>query len=189
MKTTKSELRKIYKQKRKELSGLQIEEKSIAIANQSLKLPVWDKTYFHLFLTIKAQKEVDTELLLHVLQGKDKQIVISKSDFKTFQLNHFLLTDSTPLIVNKFGIPEPKDGLEVKVDMIDVVFVPLLAFDRKGHRIGYGQGFYDRFLKQCKTTVVKVGLSFFEVLDQNLEIENHDIALDYVITPNSVYNF
>ncbi len=186
---TKEDIRTIYKQKRQKLNDLQIEEKSIAIANQCLNLPIWDKTYFHLFLSIKHQKEVDTDLLLHVLQGKDKQVIISKSDFKSHSLSHFLLTDSTPLKENKFGIPEPQDGLEVNVTKIDVVFVPLLAFDNNGHRIGYGQGFYDRFLNQCKSTVLKVGLSFFEALREDLEIDQHDIALDYVITPNNIYNF
>jgi 5-formyltetrahydrofolate cyclo-ligase len=189
MKMNKDEIRTIYKQKRHQLSDLLIEEKSIAIANQSLKLPVWDKTYFHLFLSIKQQKEVDTDLLLHVLQGKDKQVVVSKSDFKTYGLKHYLLTDSTALKVNRFGIPEPQEGLEVPVEKIEVVFVPLLAFDVAGQRIGYGQGFYDRFLKQCSEKTVCIGLSFFKPLEKKLQAEKHDIPLNYVLTPDEVYDF
>lgn len=186
---TKAEIRKLYKLKRQELSEFQIEEKSIAIANQCLKLPIWDNTYFHLFLSIKHQKEVETDLLLHVLQGKDKQVVVSKSDFKTFGLKHYLLTDSTALKTNKFGIPEPQEGLEVPVEKIEVVFVPLLAFDEAGQRIGYGHGFYDRFLHQCSEKTISVGLSFFKPLKQKLKVEAHDVALDHVLTPHRIYSF
>jgi 5-formyltetrahydrofolate cyclo-ligase len=59
-----------------------MDEKSLAIANEILKLPIWEKTYFHIFLPITEHKEVDTEFILHLLAGKDKEIVISKSDFE-----------------------------------------------------------------------------------------------------------
>ena len=114
------------------------------IANEILKLPIWDKTYFHVFLPIEEQKEVNTEFILHLLSGKDKEIVISKSDFATREMTHFLLTDNTKIKKNEYNIPEPVDGLEVPATKIDVVFVPLLAYDQKGNRVGYGKGFYDR---------------------------------------------
>lgn len=186
---TKAEIRTIYKQKRYELKDLQIEEKSIAIANQVLKLPVWEKTFFHLFLSIISQKEVNTDMLLHVLQGKDKQVVVSQSDFKSYSLKHFLLTDSTPIKANAFGIPEPQEGLEVPVDKIEVVFIPLLAFDQNGNRLGYGKGFYDRFLSECRTDTLKIGLSFFEAIQTPIKADAHDIQMDYVVTPEEVYEF
>ena len=186
---TKAQLRKVYKQKRQELSEEAIEEKSIAIANQVLKLDIWHCVYFHLFLSIKSQKEINTEIIMHVLQGKDKQIIVSRSHFENFTLSHFLLTDSTKISENRFDIPEPKDGIEVPVEKIDVVFVPLLAFDKKGHRLGYGKGFYDRFLSQCRKDTLKIGLSFFEPIETSLEVDKYDVALDYVVTPDKVYGF
>lgn len=186
---TKPELRQFYKEKRKVLSQQNIDEKSIAIANQVLTLDIWHQVYFHLFLSIKKQKEINTEMIMHVLQGKDKEIVVSQSHFENFSLSHFLLTDSTLFKENKFGIPEPIDGIEVPVKKIDVVFVPLLAFDKTGHRIGYGKGFYDRFLKKCKKDTLKIGLSFFKPLEIALEVNKHDIALDYAVTPEKVYGF
>lgn len=186
---TKAELRKAYKQKRQELSEDSIEEKSIAIANQVLTLNIWHRVYFHLYLNIKSQKEINTEMIMHVLQGKDKQIVVSKSHLENFTLNHFLLTDSTKFKENRLGIPEPESGIEVPIKKIDVVFVPLLAFDEKGHRIGYGKGFYDRFLSQCRKDTLKIGLSFFESLEKPLKVDRHDIAMDYVVTPKKVYIF
>ncbi|RRO15307.1 5-formyltetrahydrofolate cyclo-ligase [Flavobacteriaceae bacterium 14752] len=186
---TKADIRTLYKQKRQSLSALQIEELSIAIANQALQLDIWQHTYYHLFLSIARHKEVDTAMLLHALQGKDKQVVVSKTNFKTHTLSHFLLTDATAIKENAWGIPEPQEGLEVPVNKIDVVFVPLLAFDRHGHRVGYGKGFYDRFLRQCRGNTLKIGLSFFDALDSTLTPNAHDVALDGVITPEKHYWF
>ena len=72
---------------------------------------------------------------------------------------------------------------------IDVVFVPLLAFDSKGHRVGYGKGFYDRFLNECRKDVITVGLSFFEAEDEFIEANETDVPLDYCVTPLKVYSF
>lgn len=186
---SKAEIRNLYKRKRQSLNANQIEEQSITIANQALQLDIWQHTYYHLFLSIAKQKEIDTSMILHILQGKDKQIVVSQSHIKSHTLSHYLLTDATPIKENIYGIPEPQEGLEVPVNKIDVVFVPLLAYDKKGHRVGYGQGFYDRFLNSCRETTLKVGLSFFDPLDQLLQVQPHDIALDGVITPKESYWF
>ena len=96
----KTELRTQYKAFRKNLSEVEIEEKSLAIANGVLALDIWNTTYFHVFLPIEEQKEVNTEFLLHLLSGKDKEIVISKSDFTTRKMTHFLLTDNTKIKKN-----------------------------------------------------------------------------------------
>ncbi|UZO82138.1 5-formyltetrahydrofolate cyclo-ligase [Aquimarina sp. ERC-38] len=185
---TKQEIRKYYKQKRAALSEENIAELSIAIANQLLNLPIWEFSYFHTFLTIEKQNEVDTSYLLHILQGKDKNILVSSSNFRDMSMSHYLLTDHTKLKVNTYGIPEPVDAIEVAVERIEVVFVPLLACDLHGNRIGYGKGFYDRFLSTCKTDVIKVGLSFFEPLDKIAEISTHDQKINYLVTPYKIYH-
>lgn len=185
----KKELRKKYKELRQSLTPEAIEDKSLAIANRLLQLGVWDKTYYHLFLSIEEQKEIDTEFILQILAGKDKEIVVSKSDFNTLEMTHYLLTDNTKFKKNEYNIPEPVDGLEVPVTKIDVVFVPLLAFDVKGNRVGYGKGFYDKFLSQCKPDTIKIGLSFFETEDKIDDISENDIQLDFCVTPNKLYFF
>ncbi|MEO4007112.1 5-formyltetrahydrofolate cyclo-ligase [Flavobacterium sp. CAU 1735] len=187
--TTKRELRKKYKELRKALSPEAIETKSLEIANRLLQVAIWDHTYYHLFLSITEQNEVDTEFVLQILAGKDKETVISKSDFETGKMVHYLLTDSTKIRKNEYNIPEPVDGIEVPSAKIDVVFVPLLAFDTNGHRVGYGKGFYDRFLSECKEDVIKVGLSFFEAENAIADVFESDIALDYCITPDKIYTF
>lgn len=140
----KKELRKKYKDLRSQMDADSLEELSLAIANQLLKMDIWQKTYYHLFLSIEKHKEINTEYILQILAGKDKEIVISRSDFETRTMTHILLTDTTKIALNSYGIPEPVDGLEVPVSKIEVVFVPLVAFDKNGHRVGYGKGFYDR---------------------------------------------
>lgn len=185
----KSELRRLYKQKRRELSSSAIEAQSLAISNQLLKLPIWDASFYHIFLSITEHKEVDTDYLLSILSGKDKNIVISRTDFENLRMIHYLLLDTTVIKKNAWGIPEPVDGIEVNSDKIDVVFVPLLAFDQQGHRVGYGKGFYDKFLSECKPETVKIGLSFFEAEAEIKGIFPTDIALDYCVTPNKVYSF
>ena len=183
----KKELRKKYKTLRNQLSPSEIEDKSIGIANQLLKVDVWNSMYFHLYLTILEQKEIDTTHILNILFAKNKEIVVSKSDFMTGEMQHFLMTENTRFTKNNYGIPEPKDGLEVPLAKLDVVFIPLLAFDKQGNRVGYGKGFYDRFLKN--TNALKIGLSFFEAEDLIEDSDKHDIRLDYCINPEKVYKF
>ena len=79
----KKELRLKSKTLRNALSENEIEEMSLAVANKILTLPIWEKTYFHIFLPIIEQKEVNTEFILHLLSGKDKEIIVSKADFET----------------------------------------------------------------------------------------------------------
>jgi 5-formyltetrahydrofolate cyclo-ligase len=185
----KKELRAKYKALRNQLSENDLEEMSLAIANKVLTLPIWEKTYFHIFLSIMEHKEVNTEFILHLLSGKDKEIVISKCDFGTCSLVHFLMTDNTKIKKNEYNIPEPVDGLEVPTNKIDVVFVPLLAFDKTGHRAGYGKGFYDKFLTECKPETIKIGLSFFEAEEIIEDVFENDVKLDYCVTPKEVYEF
>tara|TARA_R110000868_G_scaffold26958_9_gene103167 strand:- start:1008 stop:1577 length:570 start_codon:yes stop_codon:yes gene_type:complete len=189
MQNNKKELRIKYKTLRQNLSEIEIEEMSLAIANRLLTLPIWEKTYFHIFLSIVEHKEVDTELILHLLSGKDKEIIISKSDFETREMTHFLLTDNTKIRKNEYNIPEPIDGIEVPSNKIDVVFIPLLAYDIKGNRVGYGKGFYDKFLLDCKPDVVKIGLSFFEPEELITDIFEGDVKLDYCVTAKSIHSF
>jgi 5-formyltetrahydrofolate cyclo-ligase len=189
----KKDIRVKYKELRHSLSENQIEELSLAIANEVLLLPIWEKTYFHIFLTIEEQKEVNTEYILHLLSGKDKEICISKSDFETLKMTTILLTDNTKIKKNEYNIPEPVDvpdaSGEVPSNKMEVVFIPLLAYDKKGNRVGYGKGFYDKFLAECNPNTIKIGLSFFDPEELILDVNPTDIQLNYCVTPNRVLNF
>lgn len=186
---TKSEIRTTYKALRQNLSNDEVDDLSLQIANRLLQLEIWDSEFYHIFLSIEEQKEINTEFILSILSGKDKHIVISKSNFDTRDMTHFLLTDSTKIEKNKWNIPEPIQGIPISPDQIDVVFVPLLAFDDYGHRVGYGKGFYDKFLGQCRPKTVTIGLSFFESLTKIDDTNEADYPLDYCITPQKIYKF
>jgi 5-formyltetrahydrofolate cyclo-ligase len=100
-----------------------------------------------------------------------------------------LFDETTRLVYNRWGIPEPSTGELVDPGRIDMVLVPLLGFDMSGHRVGHGKGYYDRFLEACRPDCLKVGLSFLEPVDRIEDAEPHDVRLDLCITPYRVYEF
>jgi len=188
----KSEIRKIYKEKRYLLSENTLQTRSKAIANQFFQ---WDKLQnmecIHTFLPILSQKEPNTWDIIHHFWQEKTHIswVVSITHFQTKHLEHFYLEPHTELITNKWGIQEPHNAQPCPIDKIQLVLVPLLAFDSQGFRVGYGQGFYDRFLVQCPNAL-KVGISLEPVLEENIEdTDLYDIPLDYCITPWDIMSF
>lgn len=133
-------LRSAYLEKRKKLQTEEIATLSAAIGNQLLNCPIWDASYYSLFLSIVSKKEIDTEFILTLLHGRDKEVCLPRIQNDT-EIVHILLTDNTKIKTNHWGIPEPQNGLTVPPSEIEVVFIPLLAYDKKGHRVGYGKGF------------------------------------------------
>ena len=186
--SSKAALREAYKARRRELNAEQREELSLDITNKCLELDIWKGRYYHIFLPIERQLEINTHHLLTVLQGKDRSVVLSRSDMTSAGMRHILLEEHTRIKENAWGIPEPVAGLEVEPQLLDVVFVPLLAFDLHGNRVGYGKGFYDRFLGQCRSDAKFVGLSFFQAVDL-IDEDPLDIRLHYAVTPDKIYEF
>lgn len=88
-----------------------------------------------------------------------------------------------------WGIPEPVGGIVVKPTDFDIVLLPLVTFDLKGNRVGYGKGFYDRYLVKCRPDCLKIGISLFDPVDHIEEVESHDIPLDIAICPAKMYDF
>ena len=182
----KGELRKVYKLKRSSLTNTEI--LSLEIANKTLEIDIWNLQNYHVFFPIEKHKEVDSKLIIQIAQGKDKNVILPKLNLESKTIDSFLLTDSTPLKTNHLGISEPFNGIQINNNQIDLVFVPLLAFDNFGHRVGYGGGYYDKFLSECPRAI-KVGLSYFDPINKIEDINSKDIKLDYCITPNKVYKF
>jgi len=184
---TKLALRKSFLKKRQALSDQEHSDMSFAIANNCLKLPIWHLDYFHIYLPIKEKAEIDTTLILTLLQGKDKQVILPR--IKGSKLEHILLTDVTKLKINGLGIAEPEKGIKISPEQIDVIFLPLLAWDKSGNRLGYGKGFYDNFLSLCKTNTIKVGLSFFDPVEKIIDTRSKDIQMDFCINPKAIKKF
>ena len=182
----KKALRALYRQKRATIPPEQQAQLSQQIAEQTLRLPIWDKQFFHSFLSIPSFGEVDTEPLIRLLQERGKTLAVSRTIMETVRMEHFRYDPSQIQANNKWHIPEPQGGIPVKSEEIEVVFVPLLAYDTKGNRIGYGKGFYDNFLAECKSETLKVGLSFFPAEPHIEDVREGDIPLDYVVTPDGI---
>ena len=191
---TKSNLRKQFLAERKALPAEEVERRSLAIAERFL--PAFH--VIHTFLPIVQQNEVNTWLIIRRIWHEFPQISIAVS--VTIPVNqsltHYELTPETQLIENRWGIPEPatSDQRPVTVrrfgsEQLDVVLVPLLAFDLRGHRVGYGGGYYDRFLAECRPDCLKIGLSLFEPVEWIEGIEATDVPLDGCMTSRNFHWF
>lgn len=179
----KTALRKLYKQRRKDLSILDVDNLQENIYQQVFKLDYSSIKTVHIFLTIERLLELNTNPIIDFLLLNNKTIVVSVSDFSSNTLKHFLFDRKTKLKVSSFGIPEPVKGKEINPKEIDLVFVPLLISDEKKYRVGYGKGFYDRFLSECRNDVKTVGLNFFKPIKEISDLNMYDVALDTVISP------
>ncbi len=184
----KKEIRLNFTILRNSLSAEELRVIDHSISEHSKSVPIWDYQCFHIFLPIANKKEINTLLIVDYLWSINKEIVVPKVKNDEL-LEHIKYDKDTELISNKWGIPEPKKGTTISEGLIDVVFIPLLAFDKQGHRVGYGKGYYDRFLSACRKETVKVGLSHFEPIMEITDTDPDDIRLDYCITPSGVYEF
>ena len=180
----KAELRKIFKQKRKDLNEVERQMLSQLIADNLIeKFDLHDKN-ISIFLPIERFQEINTWNILDQVDAKFYVPVVKEKSLK-----HILLESEDQLEVSHWGIPEPIYGDEVEPRSFDFVLVPLLAIDQKGNRVGYGAGFYDGFLKDCNPECQFIGLSYFEPVEKISDISTSDISLHYCVTPNSVHCF
>jgi 5-formyltetrahydrofolate cyclo-ligase len=179
----KQDLRKIYKQKRNDLTFDEILKLQEKIYNQIYTLDISQVQKVHLFLTLEKFKEIDTQPNIDYFRKHNKQIVVSKCNFDNHTLLHFYLEESTKLELNKFGVQEPVHGKSVDEKELDLIFVPLYISDEYHFRVGYGKGFYDRFLSKCRKDAKIIGLNFFKPIKKIDDVNEFDIALDQVIFP------
>lgn len=187
---TKAELRKIYLERRMSLSNDEHRRLSAELCDQFFKSANLDGvSVLHTFLPIQKTKEVDTLCIVERLreQYPNIRVAVPKMNNQTSTLENYYLEGPDQLNLNTWGIPEPVKGVPTPTEKIDVVLVPLLAFDMQGHRLGYGRGFYDRFLATCRPDCKKIGLSFFEMEERIDDVTEKDIPLDVVVTPRSVF--
>lgn len=185
----KSDIRKEFKKKRKLLSleGKNEQSKKIAqIVANNFEL---DSKVVSIFLPIERLNEVNTTFLIDALKNANAVISSPVSDFNSLELKHIIHNDNTLLTINEWGIPEPAKGDEIKPDAFDFVFVPLLATNEKGYRVGYGKGFYDRFLSQCGRNTVFVGLNFFDEFVCIEDVNIDDVPVHFLATPNKLLEF
>ena len=185
----KVHLRKLVKKQRAQLSP-----KELQLISEKVRAKIEQHFDFrgkttNLFLPIEKFHEIDLFPLIDKIIEIDGTVCINKANFKSNTITPYLYSKQSRLKINSFGIPEPSEGDIVQQKEIDYVIVPLLAFNKKGYRVGYGKGFYDAFLSQCSEETIFIGVNHFNELYQIDDLGNHDIPLDFIITPGKIYKF
>jgi 5-formyltetrahydrofolate cyclo-ligase len=186
---TKAELRKIYLEKRRQISPGQLQKMSEEICNLVFTHFHLEGKYVSLFLPIERQHEINTYGIWEKAVKFGAKVAVPKSNLETNEMKHILFETEDQLQLSPWGIPEPKRGRVVAADHFEIVFVPLLAIDKKGHRVGYGKGFYDKFLKKCSANCQFIGLHLFDVEDLIEDVFEGDIPLHGCITPERFIRF
>jgi 5-formyltetrahydrofolate cyclo-ligase len=188
---TKKELRKIYREKRNTLTAPQRSKLDdlLLIQLQTVKLPFIHSLFS--YWPIEENKEPNTHLFTDYLEFKNPELIIAypKTDLLKDEMVAVLAGEETRFVKNEFNIYEPENGNIVSVDEFDMILVPLLAFDKRGYRVGYGKGFYDKFLAGCREDCIKAGFSYFDPIDEITDKHQFDVPLDLCITPQTVYVF
>lgn len=186
---TKAECRKLYTEKRKQLSAVEIEHLSGVILDTLLKTVDFNGKTISVFLPIREKREIDTYPILDKRHELNYRVALPVADFQANNMFHYLYENPEQLVVSEYGIPEPVRGTLVSAEEINIVLVPLLCFDKKGYRVGYGKGFYDRFLSTCRPDCLFVGLSFFEGIDAIEDVSSNDVPVHLCITNSTVHYF
>ena len=186
----KAEIRELFTERRKALSPRELELISESICHQTFSHYQLEGKKISLFLPIERKKEINTYRIWEKAMAFGAQVAVPKANFKTNEVKQVLFESEDQLEISEFGIPEPKKGRVIAAEHFDYVFVPLLGVDKEGNRVGYGKGFYDRFLRKCSPRCTFIGLYHFDDLSEQVEdITFQDIKLNACITPNKVHRF
>lgn len=187
----KVEIRSLMRAERIKLTDAQVQEKSRKIAGSVVANFDLDSKTIHCFLPIKSLKEVDTTLLIDKIRKDypDSRIVVPRIDMRTCEMEHVVYTEQTQMASNDYRVMEPVGGEVIPPSDIDIAIIPMLAVDKHGNRIGYGKGYYDRFLEKARHNCLKVSLSFFEPVELIDDPNEYDVPVDYCVTPEAIHTF
>jgi 5-formyltetrahydrofolate cyclo-ligase len=165
------------------------ERLSDAVAEQLLSLAEYRNANVVMFY-VDARSEVRTRAAIGRALAEGKIVAVPQCVGD--ELVPWRMTSLAELTAGAFGIDELReefrrdDSRQVAVEQIDLVVVPGVAFDRRGHRLGSGRGFYDRFLERLRRDAVFVGLAFDGQLVEAIPTDDHDVPLHIVVTPSQV---
>ncbi|MDF2904300.1 MAG: 5-formyltetrahydrofolate cyclo-ligase [Bacillus sp. (in: firmicutes)] len=183
----KNKLRQEMKQKLASQQKKVYEEKSDKIAQNLFKDLSWVNAKT-VGITISNPPEVDTYQIIKKAWELGKTVVVPKCQPENRQLRFRVIEDFSQLEKVFFGLYEPIESITSEVDshMIDLLIVPGLAFSREGYRIGFGGGYYDRYLKNYHGD--KLSLCFDIQIVPHLPVEDHDLPVAKIITDHEVIN-
>ncbi len=181
LRNEKKELRYAMRAKRRFMQLDEIEERSKCIAEHSREFTQKVK---EVCIFLSAFKEPDTFGIIEDLWAKSIKVAVPISNTDTLEITLSYIESKDDLVQGAYNIYEPSVVKPAKGCDMDVIFVPGLAFDRSGGRMGFGKGYYDKFLKRCRGT--KVGICYDFQLFDSIPTEEHDIPMDYIITDKEI---
>lgn len=185
----KKDLRKKYRKRRLSISVQEKEEMDQKIFS-FLKEMNWDAVHvLHSFLPIPTLKEPDTLRFIRWVWKERPYTRIVTPKINDRALEHYFFSEESRILINDWNISEVREGEKVAPDAIDAVLIPMLVCDRQGQRVGYGKGFYDRFLAECRKDILKIGISYFDPILRIEDTETTDIPVDLCITPEKIWRF
>lgn len=187
----KSAARQSYRDKRLALSASERArfDDMMLIQLQTIQIPFI--TFLLSYWPIAENKEPNSLLFSDYLEFQNPDLITCypKTDNAKGTMQAIQTNDDTRFRKNKFNIYEPERGEIVSPAGLDLIFVPLLAFDKRGYRVGYGKGFYDRYIAQCRSECLKIGFSYFDPVDKLEDTHEFDLPLNLCVTPSNVYVF
>lgn len=188
---TKNQLRTIYKNKRNEISASQKSKLDDLLLIQFQQFDLTDIKSLFTYWPMEIHSEPNVELMTRYIRLMIPGVSIAYPVInpQANTMKAIIADEFTDFSSNKWGMMEPVGDREINANHIDLIFVPLLAFDLAGGRVGYGKGFYDRFLSYCQKDAVKIGFSYFDPVDQITDTNQFDVPLNYCITPQHIYEF
>ena len=185
MTDNKSEIRAVAKSARHALTSDEIHDKSLLIFNNLLSLPCFINAET-VMIYISAFNEPDTSTIIKYLRDNGKKIVVPISNTNDYTITPSYLPRSDKLKRGAYGIPEPVSCVKADINDIDAALIPGVAFDAMGGRMGFGKGYYDRFLERFSGT--KIGICYdFQIFDR-IPVLPHDVSMDIIITEKRIYN-
>ena len=186
----KEQLRTEFKEKRKFLSSKNCLKYDDLLLIQFQKIDFSSVQTLLTYWPLAKQVEPNTHLFSGYLRNMIPGLKIGYPRINiNNQIESILINENTIYKINNLGITEPEEGLIIEPKSIDMVLVPLLVFDKKGNRVGYGKGYYDRFLTNTREDTMLVGFSYFEPIQMIADTNEFDIPLSLGITPEHIYEF
>lgn len=187
----KNTVRKEFLQRRLNIQDEDLKERTALIASGFRKLVLPTVNYVLSYNPLLNRREFDVSLCEDILKERNliMRVAWPKVHVDLLDMEAVLVEKDGLFIKNRFNILEPIGGVIIPPQQLDVVFVPLVAFDERGYRVGYGKGYYDRYLSQCRPETIKIGFSFFDAVEYIEDIDEFDVPLNFCITPHRIYEF
>jgi len=187
----KRDIRPLVRQKRSQITAAEAALYNIQLTDHLHYYRFPALQIIHRYYPARDSNEPDPSPVVNwfVQQNPALRQLVPRIIQRTTDFESLFISPDTTWVENIWGIPEPEHGDPAMPADIDLVIIPLLAFDRRGHRVGYGKGFYDRFLAKCRPACIRMGLSWFGPVEPIDDILPTDIQLDLCLTPEKLYEF